>query len=243
MDRYIEYFTNYVFKNYDMTNASINLKYYHSLRVAKLTEIIAKKMNMPDEDVLLAYKLGLCHDLGRFYEIVLNGKFDNLKFDHGTYSNKILYNDLFINYMDIDEHLLFRKAIYNHNKKDITSDLNSRENTFVNMLRDADKIDIIGLRSKGKTMNFSDNPTEIVLDNYHNNQTIDISNLNNKSDSVILYLSFIKDLYYEISYDIALNYGYLDALLNVINIASDKKDLFDKLINEMDEKRGKVYVR
>ena len=90
MNNYIEYFTNYVNKNYDMNNNLISLKYYHSLRVAKLMTLLARKLNMSEDDILLAFKIGLCHDLGRFYEVLLNGKFDNLKFDHGSYSNKIL---------------------------------------------------------------------------------------------------------------------------------------------------------
>ena len=89
MDKYLEYFTNYVYKNYDMNDNLINKKYYHSLRVAKLMIILAKKLNLSNEDIELAFKIGLCHDLGRFQEVVRNGQFNNQIFDHGAYSNKI----------------------------------------------------------------------------------------------------------------------------------------------------------
>lgn len=243
MNNYIEYFTNYVYKNYDMSNNLIRLKYYHSIRVARLMMILAKKMNLSDEDIILAFKLGLCHDLGRFYEVVINGKFNNLKFDHGAYSNKILYNDGFINYMDVNEHLLFRKAIYNHNKKNITNDLNYREELFTKLLRDIDKIDILNVMVTHRKFNFSGMPTKEVLDSYYNGDAIDLKDIHNPSDSVVFYLGFFKNLYYELNKEFAIKYGYLDNFIDVVNIDKDKEALFNEIIDKIDEERGKEYVR
>ena len=243
MNNYIEYFTNYIYDNYDMNNNLISLKFYHSLRVAKIIYLLANKLNMSDEDKLLAFKLGLCHDLGRFHEVVLLGKFKDIEFDHAAYSNKILYNDGFINYMDINEDILFRKAIYNHNKKDMTSNLNNRELVFTNLLRDSDKIDILYVRSNGKVLNFSKEPNFNVLNNYLLNKSIDLRDINSSTDSTILYLSFIKDLYYMVSHDVAIKYGYLDEFKKNINIDDSKELLFDNLLRRINEERGKVYVR
>ena len=243
MNNYIEYFTNYVFMNYDMNNELIGKKYYHSLRVAKLMMILAKKLNLSDEEIILSFKLGLCHDLGRFHEVVKNGKFDNRIFDHGAYSNKILYNDSFIKYMDINNHLLFRKAIYYHNKKDIGSDLTNEETFYANLLRDADKLDIVELRINGNELNFDSYPTNVVLNNYINRKTIDINSIHNNSDTVLLFLSFIKNLNFNASFDLAVKNNYLTNLLNIINVNDDKEDLYKSIIDEFNERRGKVYVR
>ena len=243
MNNYIEYFTNYVFYNYDINNKLIYTKYYHSLRVAYIMNLLANKLNMSDEDKLLAFKLGLCHDLGRFYEVIRNGKFDNLIFDHAAYSNKILYNDGFINYMNINEHLLFRKAIYNHNKKDVTSNLNQKEEVFTHLLRDADKIDILGIRGTRGILDFDVVPSFNVINNYLDNKSIDIKDIHGTTDSAIMFLSFIKDLYFRVSHDLIKYFGYVDDLLNIIKVHETKKDLFDNLVNKMNEERGKVYVR
>lgn len=243
MNNYIEYFTNYVFSNYDMSNRLISLKYYHSLRVAWIMSLLASHLNMSEEDILLAFKLGLCHDLGRFYEVFLEGQFNDLKFDHASYSNKILYNDLFVKYMDIDEHLLFRKAIYNHNKQDITKDLNNREFIFTNLLRDADKIDILGIRGIGKKLNFNSEPNTIIIDRYTSNKSLDLHDVKSDTDRTIFYLSFCKDLYYQVSHDLINKLGYIDIFTNTVNVDNDKKELFDELIKKINEERGKVYVR
>ncbi len=243
MNNYIEYFTNYVFKNYDMHDKNISLKYYHSIRVAWIMYLLAYKLNMNDNDKLLAFKLGLCHDLGRFYEIVLKGHFDNIHFDHGAYSNKVLYNDHFINYMDISNNLLFRKAIYNHNKKDITKDLDNHELVFTRLLRDADKIDILGIRTTGKILDFDVKPTDNVINNYMTNKSINLADIKGTTDSTILYLSFFKDLYYKVSHDAIDSYGYINDFLKKVRVKEDKQEIFDSLINKLNEERGKVYVR
>ena len=243
MNKYMEYFTNYVFKNYDMNNDLISLKYYHSLRVAWIMKLLASKLNMSDEDIVLAYKLGLCHDLGRFYEVLLEGKFNDLEFDHGSYSNKILYNDLFIQYMDIDEHLLVRKAIYNHNKKDLTNDLNKREYIFTNLLRDADKIDILGIRGNRRKLDFKSMPTDKILNSYQNNDSIDLHFVKSDTDVAIFYLSFAKDLYYRVSHDLINKLGYVNDFISIIHVDEDKQNLFDEIIKQNYEERGKLYVR
>ena len=243
MEKYIEYFINYVTKNYDMEDNLIVARYHHSLRVARIMAIMAKKMNMSEDDVLLAFKLGLCHDLGRFYEIGLYDGHNSTGFDHGNYSNKVLYDDGFIKYMDVSEHSLFEKAIYYHNKKDVPDDLTPRENIFANMLRDADKIDIMILIGDVENDSFDKSPTEEVLTSYQNDLPIDVRIFNNDSDRAVLHLSFIKDLYFEVSYDMAINYGYLDTLLGTIEVSSDMKPLFDSLVSKIYERRGKIYVR
>ncbi len=246
MEEYIEYFTNYVSSHYDMNNKLILSKLYHSMRVAKLMLLLSQELKLNQEDTLLAFKIGLCHDLGRFREVERSGKFNNLTFDHGAYSNKILYNDGVIKYFDIQEEdsLLFKKAIYYHNKKDLPDNLGKRENLFCNMIRDMDKLDLLKVRCGKKRLGFNVLPTQTVLDNYLNSETIYLKDLQSKgnTDSVILYLSFIKDLYFDESYHIGLSNGYLDDLINIIDVDIKMETLFKELIKKIDE-RGKGYVR
>ena len=50
MNKYIEYFRNYIFMNYDMNDDKIILKYYHSIRVAWLMYTLANRLNLSEED-------------------------------------------------------------------------------------------------------------------------------------------------------------------------------------------------
>ena len=245
-NNYIEMFRQYIMNNYDITNDKIRLKYFHTLRVVDLMYDLSKELHLNDEETRLAFLIGLFHDLGRFEEIKVRGIFDNLAFDHAACSNQILYNDHFIdNFQFTDaEHLIIKKAVYYHNKKDLPDNLTDEERLFCNMIRDMDKIDILRIRSKGKRLNFGlhyPNPT--VLDNYYNNDTIDLRDIKSSSDSVILYLSFIKDLIFDESFTIAINNYVLDDLLNIIDIEPLYQIMFDDLLKQIYLRKGQIKVK
>ena len=62
-------FTNFVKENYDLEDELIELKYNHTKRVANLMILIASKMNLSTREIILAYLIGLFHDLGRFEQV------------------------------------------------------------------------------------------------------------------------------------------------------------------------------
>ena len=165
MESVIGKYSKYVKDNYDLDNPLIKLKYDHSIRVASLMIYLANRLKLNSDDIILAFYIGLFHDLGRYREVVRSNTFNNLTFDHGAYSNKILFNDGIIKNFDIKEedYLVIRKALYYHNKKDIGKDLNERELLFTNMIRDVDKLDILDIRSKGKKLYFNDYPNTKIL--------------------------------------------------------------------------------
>ena len=140
---------------------------------------LALRLNLSDEDVRLAFHIGLFHDLGRFREVVRSNKFNNLTFDHGAYSNKILFNDDFIHEFNISEndYLTIKKALFFHNKKDLNSNLSSREELFCKMIRDMDKLDIITVMIPKNILSFTKKQNKKVLSNYFMDQTIDLKDV------------------------------------------------------------------
>ena len=113
----IEQFKNYV-ENFDIKNNDIKAKYNHSLRVMKLNEEYAKRLNFSKEDIEIAKIIGLLHDYGRFIQIKKYHTMQDKKIDHADYGVKLLFEDKEIekfnipkNYYDIIEF-----AIKNHNK-------------------------------------------------------------------------------------------------------------------------------
>ena len=236
-------FTNYVKENYDLEDGLIELKYHHTNRVANLMVLIASKMNLADKDIMLAYLIGLFHDLGRFEQVNREHKFTNLHFDHGAYSNKILFNDNLISKFEVptELHLLIRKAVYFHNKKDIPSNLDEYEALFVKMIRDADKIDIIRVMSNSY-QEFSVPPKNELMEKYLNDDTLDLRLINNKSEKALLHLSFMKDLSFAESFEVLKETGNIESYLNNINVKEEYKELFDFLVSQIEEKEKK-YVK
>ena len=242
MENDLQKFSDYVLNNYDINDKLINEKYLHSIRVSMLMIDLALRLNLSDEDVHLAFQIGLFHDLGRFREVVRNKKFNNLTFDHGAYSDKILFNDGFIHEFDIleSDYLTIKKAVFFHNKKDIPISLSEREELFSKMIRDTDKLDIIDVMVPKGVLSFTKKHNKAVLANYFNNEKIDLKNLKSSSDRVILYLSFLKDLYYDESREMSMERHDLNKMIRGIPVSYDNMELFNHLVSKVYEK-NKIF--
>ena len=146
-DLAIEVFKNYT-DNYDSSEPKVALKIEHSFKVCEIAEQIAASLKLPDEDIELAWFMGLLHDIGRFEQLRRFGTFYDAKsIDHAELSADILFVDGFIKNFDVtglpeDWAALTELAIRAHNKLTIPEDLTEREALFANLLRDADKVDI-----------------------------------------------------------------------------------------------------
>lgn len=143
----IEIFQKYT-DNYDSSEPKVALKIEHSFKVCEIAEQIAKSLVLPEEDVELAWFMGLLHDIGRFEQLRRYGTFYDVKsIDHAELSADILFVDGFIKSFDVtglpkDWESLTELAIRAHNKLTIPEGISEREALFANLLRDADKVDI-----------------------------------------------------------------------------------------------------
>ena len=138
-------FSEYV-ENYNSKDEKIKLKIDHTYRVSELCEQIAISNSLNEEDVDIAWLTGMLHDIGRFEQIRRFGTFDDQKsVDHAELGIKILFDEGHIrDYVseDIYDNEVY-KAIKYHSSFELPKDLTKREQIFSNILRDADKIDIL----------------------------------------------------------------------------------------------------
>lgn len=226
-------FEEYVFNNYDMTLKEINLKYYHSKRVAILSKKLAQELNYNFHDVKLATQIGLLHDIARFYEYTRFGKFTSTKiFDHGAMGVEILKNDNFIRKFNVnpdDEEILYA-AIKNHNKAFIEKKY--ADNKFCKLIRDADKTDIFYIISnsekyKSKFEGFNVSPK--VYTNFMNHEVINTKDVRTYADNVLCNLAYIYDVNYDITLKLIDEKKYLDKIYDLI----ENKEMFKRYFNEI----------
>lgn len=142
---------------YDSEDGKIYLKIYHTYKVAELCERIACSLGMNEDDVNLAWLLGMLHDTGRFEQIKRYNTFNDAKsVDHAELSADIIFapdcpearqyrQELYMAAKSLfdKEAKLIELAIRQHNKYRIPENISYREKCFCNILRDADKIDIL----------------------------------------------------------------------------------------------------
>ena len=138
-------FDKYV-KNYNSEDKKIALKIEHIKRVSEISGIISENLNLDKENIELAKLIGLLHDIGRFEQIKQYNTFsDKDSIDHGKLGVEILFKQgkirNFIKSAKYDE--IIKKAILNHNRKEIEKGLNPKELLHSKIIRDADKIDML----------------------------------------------------------------------------------------------------
>ena len=129
-------FDNYA-KKYDMTDETINRKYYHTYRVMNIAGEIAKSIKLDSEEINLAMLTGLLHDIARFEQYTQFHTFSDAKsFDHGDYGAEILKKDFFIRKFVEDNQYdnIIIKAVKNHNKFKIEEGLTEKNFYFLKLL-------------------------------------------------------------------------------------------------------------
>ena len=146
--KFKEYTANYI----NLSDMCV-LKVNHTMRVMELCGVIAESLGLSKEDIELAKLCGLVHDIARFEQWRRYQTFtDARSVDHGNLGVEILCKNNFIREFNADSSLddLILKTVKNHNKYSIDPELTERESLFCNIVRDADKLDILYLYTTGE---------------------------------------------------------------------------------------------
>ena len=217
-------FDNYV-KEFDNSNRDINYKYRHSYRVYKLSEQIAKKMNLNDEDVLLASIIGLLHDIGRFEQLKEFSSYSDVNLDHGEFGAKLLFEYGLIDKFKIGKKYydIIKFAIRNHNKYEVEKTRNNRKIMFAKIIRDADKLDILRAYTIYNDYNLKTDEKNVdinVKETFFNKKQVKYANLESKNDIIVFSLAMIFDINDK----------------NVIKMIQDDK-ILDKFYDKLENKQ------
>lgn len=132
--------------HYNADDPKIKLKIDHTYRVASLCGRIAQSLALPAGDVDLAWLCGMLHDVGRFEQLRRYGTFNDAQsIDHAAMSAQVLFEEGHIReYLDDDSaDGLLCTAVRHHSAYRLPEGLDPRTLQFCNILRDADKIDIL----------------------------------------------------------------------------------------------------
>ena len=131
---------------YNEKDPKVRLKIDHTYRVAALCARIAAEQGLNAAGVDLAWLCGLLHDVGRFEQLRRYGTFNDAEsIDHAACSAEVLFDRGQIRQYtpDAAEDALLRTAVAWHSAYRLPADLDPRTRLYCDLLRDADKIDIL----------------------------------------------------------------------------------------------------
>ena len=118
-------------------------KINHIKRVTSNALFIAKNENWSEEDCLIAELCGLYHDIGRFSQYSEFKSFsDSKSVNHGQRGyDVIIEKNIFAEISQVDAKIILDSVHY-HNALSVPNELSENSKKFVNLTRDADKLDI-----------------------------------------------------------------------------------------------------
>lgn len=223
----LDAFKTYVVR-YDAQDEKIRLKIEHTYRVADLCEQIARSIPLSENDVDIAWFTGLLHDVGRFEQLRRYGTFNDAEsIDHALYGAQILFDEGKINdYIEdatAEELLFIRKVISCHSAYRVPEDYTTREHQFADILRDADKIDILRVNVDFALEDIYNVTTEelenaevtpAVMDSFAERHATLRSLKRTPVDHIVGHISLAYELVYPYSLRTVMQQGYLDRLLN-----------------------------
>ena len=205
---------------------NIILKLKHTARVRYNISRIARSLLLSREEVALAEALALFHDMGRFEQLKQYGTFnDRITIDHASLGVKILCRSGILRGLPRVERHLLQRAVWLHNKYAIPETENADSYLFSKLIRDADKLDILGLvienlerrdQDSNKALDYglAEEPgfSRQALADIRNRKMVKIAALKNRNDMRLMYLSWVFDINFPVTFSCIEERGYLEKL-------------------------------
>ncbi|TCL61130.1 putative nucleotidyltransferase with HDIG domain [Kineothrix alysoides] len=239
-------FQSYV-EAYNVQDEKVRLKIEHTYRVSALCDEIAKSLGLSEEDVDLAWLIGLLHDVGRFEQLKNYGTFiDDLSINHAEYGAEILFSQGKIrDYIEdtLEDETIFT-AVNCHNAYRIPDKLEARTEMFCHIIRDADKIDILKVNVDFPLEEIynvtseelrSGQVTEEVLECFEEEKAVYRKLKTTAVDNVVGHISLVYELVYPVSLELVEKQGYLEKLMNFDSDNPVTERQFERIRGKMRE--------
>lgn len=247
-DRICDVFKEYT-DAYDSADTKIKLKIDHTYRVADISERIANSLDLATEDVELAWLIGMLHDIGRFEQVRRYNTFSDAdSIDHAIFGAQLLFDEGLIEKFlgdnvlstleeeDLRKLSLIKLAISNHSAYRIADNLSKEEKMFCNIIRDADKIDILKVNSdlpleeiyNVSTSKLKSDPvTPKVLEAFYEEHAVLRKYKETSVDNVVGHISLVYELVYAKSYEILMEQRYIYKLMDFESDNPDTNKTFE----------------
>ncbi len=217
---------------YDPVDPKIALKVEHTYRVAELAQGIARDEGLPAEDVDLAWLCGLLHDIGRFEQVRRYGTFSDAKsVSHAALGVQALLEEGhlwdFVDRGDFEAEAFVgfvSTVVGTHSDYRLPEGLDARTRMFCDILRDADKVDILKAVGEADLVSVLDVPMEEILagaispavrDAFYAHRTVKRAERSTATDIVVSYVCLLFEVVHPYGLRVANEQGYVWRLLGL----------------------------
>ena len=201
---FIAYANGFISKAGDMRHM-MELKREHCAFVARNCRELAASSSWSQQDVNTAEALGFLHDIGRFPQLDEYGTFMDAKsINHGERGWQALQESNVLEGLGEELRAALLNGVRHHNARTIPSDLPDAHLPWVNLIRDADRLDIYRVvldalendqleehPEIGLGLSMEGDPSPEVVETIRAKKAPAYTDLNNINDFLLLILSWI----------------------------------------------------
>lgn len=234
-DWFESYVSTYAIGDPDYSR-NIRLKINHSKKVSEDITLISSAERMPEADVALAGTIGILHDVGRFPQYKQYRTFkDSISINHGELGSQIISTGRALKGLSPEESALVCTAVRYHNTHKVPHLGDERAETFIRLIRDADKVDIWRVlleeffevapeqRATAAGLSLPDarlcTPGLVALLNER--RVIMLSQLRNIRDFILMLASWCYDINFGTSFRLLIDRGYFERYLSILSEDAD----------------------
>jgi len=225
---------------------AIQLKEEHSQRVRQNIIMISHRLNLPEQDILIAEVLGLYHDIGRFYQYQRYETFrDDLSENHAKLGVEILADAHILNDLPKEEKDIIQNGILYHNRHRLPEDENPRCLFFCKLLRDADKLDIwrVIINYYYRKQNSNHNPvlelglpdtpgySNKILNDLYSGRTSSSSAIKNLNDFKLLQIGWVYDINFYPTFQEIKKRNYIKKIASTLSETQKLKKVIKSVDN------------
>jgi HD-GYP domain-containing protein (c-di-GMP phosphodiesterase class II) len=207
---------------------NFTIKKEHTLRVADNVKQLSSTLNLTSEEEQAGMLAAIFHDIGRFRQIVeFNTLNDLASMDHAELAIEIMKEKQFLSFLNDEMKDLIMNTIRFHNKYELPRSLNTKELFQAQLLRDADKLDILKVlaeyySSKNQNANHmltwelpkSSVVSQGVAREILAGKQVSKKEVKNETDVKIMQLSWIYDINFKPTIELILRRRFLENIYN-----------------------------
>ena len=218
------HYTNQFTSNDFFVQRHFGVKQEHTFRVCECIVEIGKRLELNEDQLLIAETIALLHDIGRFEQYKQYQTFSDFEStDHATLGVQVINELGLLNDIDPNTKSLVTKAILNHNKPVLKDDKD--DVTFYSkLIRDADKLDIFRVVKEYEQLESNlgvqdDKKYKIpdfILNAFTRHQTVSYKDVKSRNDMTLLRVSWIFDINFHPTFQLLDQRDYLNHFLNLI---------------------------
>lgn len=239
MNELIQVFNKYV-KNYDLTKKELMGKYHHTFRVMENILELGKETGLSLEDMKLASTTALFHDIARFKQWTEYHTFsDSKSFDHGMMGKKILEEENLLHSFPENEKSIILNSILYHNKLDVPI-LDNKTNLSIDLIREADQLDII--KEQGLTISDNYKLNEKIVKSIYKNEIGNREDKKTNDDEILIMLSWILNFKFSYSYGYIEKYHILENKFHLLELYGEKEEVKKLKGFMLEELRKKGFI-